>query len=151
MQHITSTGRSFDAFRLARERGVLEGTLDVAVAPRLADRLADGVTGIDPLCWRIAGTRDAAGRPALAIAIAGRVPVTCQRCLAPLVVAVDRQTVTLLAKSEQDADALDAGSADEVLVADHALVPSELVEDELLLTLPFAPTHEPGACVAGKA
>ncbi len=129
---------------------MLEGTLDVAAAPRLVDRLAEGVSGIAPLHWRIAGTRDSAGRPALIVAITGEVPVTCQRCLAPLVVAIDRATVALLAKSEQDADALDAGSDDEVLVADHALVPTELVEDELLLTLPFAPTHEPGACVAGK-
>ena len=40
--------------------------------------------------------------------------------------------------------------ADEVLVADHPLTAIELVEDELLLTLPFAPMHEPGACAAGN-
>ena len=56
-----------------------------------------------------------------------------------------------LARSEQEADGLDASTDDEVLVADHPLVASELVEDELLLTLPFAPMHPQGACEAGKA
>ena len=62
-------------------------------------------------------------------------------------VPVARRTVTLLAKSDGDADALDADSDDEVLVADHPLDPNELVEDELLLTLPFAPRHDEGLCV----
>lgn len=147
---MTSTGKSFDAFRLARERGVLEGMLDVAAASRLRDRIAEDADRTEPVRWRIAGTTDAAGRPALAIRLIGDVPVTCQRCLAPLAFEVERETVTLLARSEQEADALDASSDDEVLVADHPLTAIELVEDELLLTLPFAPMHEPGACAAGN-
>ena len=71
----------------------------------------------------------------------------CQRCLAPFAYPVAQRTVTVLARSESDADALDAESDDEVLVADHPLEPVALVEDELLLTLPFAPMHAEGACV----
>ena len=138
---------TFDAWRLVRERGVLEGTFDVAAAPRLAERVAEDAVAV---AWRIEGTTDGAGRPALAICVDGNVSVECQRCLGPLVVPVARRTVTLLAKSDGDADALDADSDDEVLVADHPLDPNELVEDELLLTLPFAPTHDPGACEAGR-
>ena len=57
---------AFDAFKLAREHGVLEGVLDVEVSDRLVDRLAEG-SGI--IRWRIEGTTDRSGRPALAIAI----------------------------------------------------------------------------------
>ena len=40
---------------------------------------------------------------------------------------------------------LDDASEGEVLLADRPLEPAMLVEDELVLTLPFAPRHE-GEC-----
>lgn len=147
---MKSKAGSFDAFRLARERGVLEGTLDAVASERLLDRVAEGGTGEGRVRWRISGTSDTAGRPALAIAVAGEVPVTCQRCLSEFAFQVDRETIAVLARDEQEADVLDASTDDEVLVASHPLDAAGLVEDELLLTLPFAPTHEPGACEAGK-
>src|SRR6185436_28987 len=134
---------TFDAYRLARERGVLEGTLDVAASERLADRVAPGAAAVD---WRIEGTTDEVGRPALSISISGDVPLECQRCLASFALPVAQRTVTVLAKSESDADALDAESGDEVLVADHPLDPVVLIEEELLLTLPYAPMHDEGRC-----
>ncbi len=137
------TPHTFDAFRLVREQGAIEGTLDVGAAERLADRVAEGDARVD---WRIEGTTDGAGRPALAISITGDVRLECQRCLAPFEFPVAQRTVTVLARSESEADTLDAESDDEVLVADHPLEPVALVEDELLLTLPFAPMHAEGAC-----
>jgi uncharacterized protein len=134
--------KAFDAFRLARERGALEGKLDVAACERLEDRVAAGPASVD---WRIEGASDELGRPALAIAIDGSVPVTCQRCLSAFDLPVARRTVAVLAKSEADADALDAASEHEVVVADRPLSAAELVEDELLLTLPYAPMHD-GEC-----
>lgn len=137
----------FDAFRLAREGRVLAGKLDVGASERLADRLANRVVpGAATVAWRIAGTTDRAGRPALEVAIDGSVPVTCQRCLGDFALPVAQRTIAVLARNEADADALDADSDDEVLVADRLLDPEALVEDELLLTLPYAPMH--GACEA---
>jgi uncharacterized protein len=134
---------TFDAFRLARERGVIEGVLDVGQSERLEDRLAEGEGTV---AWRIEGTTDAAGRPALAISLSGAVPLECQRCLDVFAAPVEQRTLTLLARSEGEADALDAGNEDEVLVADHPLDARTLIEDELLLTLPFAPMHADGDC-----
>ncbi len=131
--------RTFNAFELARAGGVLEGTLDAGALDRLADRVAEGPADVR---WRIAGTKDEAGRPALEIAIEGVVPVTCQRCLSDFTWPVDHRTVAVLAKGETEADALDEASEHEVVVADRPLDPAQLVEDELLLTLPFAPMHE---------
>ena len=140
----TRTG-TFDAYRLARERGVLTGSLDVESSERLEDRTAAGPGNVT---WRIEGVRDALGRPAIAIDIAGAIPVTCQRCLSDFDLPVERRTIAILARSEKEADELDAGSEHEVVVADHPLDAVELVEDELLLTLPYAPMHE-SDCVAG--
>ena len=130
---------TFDAFRLARERGVLTGSLDVEASERLEDRTAPGPGTVK---WRIEGTVDETGRPAIAIDIEGAVPVTCQRCLSDFPLPVDHRTVAVLARSEKEADELDASSDHEVVIADHPLDAVELVEDELLLTLPYAPMHE---------
>ena len=59
-----------------------------------------------------------------------------------------QRTVALLARSEAEGDALDAGSDEEVLVAAEPLDALKLVEDELLLSLPYAPTHADGECAA---
>lgn len=130
---------TFDAYRLARERGVLTGTLDVEASERLEDRTAPGPGTVT---WRIEGMADETGRPAIAIDIEGAVPVTCQRCLSDFPMPVDHRTVAVLARSEKEADELDASSDHEVVVADRALDAVRLVEDELLLTLPYAPMHE---------
>ncbi len=133
----------FDALRLAREQRSLAGVVDVAQLSRLDDRVADGPGSV---AWRIDGATDGSGRPALAISLEGHVPLECQRCLAVFEAPVAQRTLTLLARSEAEADSLDADSEDEVLVADHPIDPLVLVEDELLLCLPYAPMHADGAC-----
>lgn len=137
----------FSAHRLAREQRSLAGTFDPAQSSRLEDRLAERPSAIG-IAWSITGTTDAAGRPALAIEVSGVVPLECQRCLQPLAWTVDQTTVVALAGSEDEADALDAESDGEVVSAVGPLDPIELVEDELLLTLPYAPTHPDGECSA---
>lgn len=137
---------TFDAYRLARERGVLTGTLDVEASERLEDRTAPGPGTVS---WRIEGTTDEVGRLAIAIDIEGAVPVTCQRCLSDFPLPVEHRTLTVIARNEKEADELDASSDHEVVVADHPLDAVELVEDELLLTLPYAPMHE-GDCPGGE-
>ena len=134
----TMKAGAFDAFRLARERGSLRGDFDAAASDRLYDWLAPGDA---PIAWSISGTTDALGRLAIAIELEGTVPLECQRCLAPMTWPVRQRTVALLAKSEAEGDALDADSDEEVLVAAQPLDALALVEDELLLSLPYAPTH----------
>jgi len=130
---------TFDAYRLARERGVLSGPLDVEASERVEDRTAPGAGTVS---WRIEGTTDELGRPAIAIDLEGAVPVTCQRCLSDFPLPVEHRTVAVLARSEKEADELDATSDHEVVIADHPLDAVGLVEDELLLTLPYAPMHD---------
>jgi len=135
----------FDAFRLAREHGSLRGNFDAAASERLYDWLAPGEA---PVAWSITGTTDTLGRPAIAIELDGSVPMECQRCLTPMQWPVRQRTVALLAASDAEGDALDEGTDDEVLVATAPLDALMLVEDELLLSLPYAPTHADGECAA---
>ena len=88
-----------------------------------------------PIAWRISGGHDDAGRPSLTVRLDGVVPLVCQRCLQPFGAAVAQQTDLLLARNEAELARLDAEDA-EVVLRDTTLDPRNLVEDELLLSLP---------------
>ena len=137
-----SPGR-FDASRLARERGMAEGSVDAHELPRVADLLSDGPATV---AWRIEGTADPSGRPALRIALQGSVTLACQRCLADFAWPIDQATEVLLARDESELATLDADSSLEVVLAHGPTDPLTLVEDELVLALPFAPRHPDGEC-----
>lgn len=139
---MNSPGR-LDAFRIAREHGAVEGSVDPHRLPRVADQLADGPAS---LAWRIEGTEDASGRPALAIDLEGTVTLTCQRCLADFAWPIDQRTEVLLAHDERELATLDAQSSVEVTLAEGPVDPLALVEDELVLALPFAPRHPDDVC-----
>lgn len=137
------SGSRLDAFQLARERGVAEGSVDAHELPRVDDLLGEGPAQI---AWRIEGSTDAVGRPALTIEIKGAVPLTCQRCLDEFEYPVDQRTSVLLARDERELAALDGDSDAEVVLAGTPVEPLALVEDELVLALPFAPRHPEDAC-----
>jgi uncharacterized protein len=143
IRHLHS-GRTLDAFRLSREHGVAEGRVDAHQLERVDDVLADGPATIR---WRIEGIADAAGRPALSIELAGAVSLTCQRCLDDFEWTVDQRTEVLLARDERELAMLDVDTSSEVVLAAAPIEPLTLVEDELVLALPFAPRHPDEACI----
>jgi uncharacterized protein len=144
-------GGSFDAFDLSLRRATLAGSTDVSAMPRAIDRLApDG--GTSELSWRISGVVDARGRPALEIRLDGCVPLECQRCLQPFAWPVAQRTLLLLARDERELAVLDAEDDEhEVLLANAPQDVMTLLEDEVLLLLPFAPRCERAACAGATA
>ena len=137
----------FDAFRMAAEGDSLAGEFDASTLARVVDRLAPG-TGPVPIAWRISGDRDAFQRPMLSVTIEGSLPLLCQRCLQPFAAPIAQQTRLLLAHDETGLGLLDAEEA-EVVLAAAPLDARTLVEDEVLLSLPFAPRHAEGQCPEG--
>ena len=73
-------------------------------------------------------------------------PLTCQRCLGDFEWPVGQRTDVLLARDDRELAALDGDSDAEVVLAGKPVEPLALVEDELVLALPFAPRHPEGAC-----
>lgn len=134
----------FDAFQLARQGGRIAGTFDARDLPNVEDSLAPGEDRV-PIAWTIVGGASAEGRAALSIEIEGSVPLECQRCLGRIDWPVSQATEVLLAGDGKEMARLDEASESEVILADRPLEPATLVEDELVLTLPFAPRHE-GEC-----
>jgi len=147
----SSAAGRFDAFEVAARHAALSGQVDAATLPRVADQLADdGASAV--VSYEIRGSADPSGRPALDINLVGAVSLTCQRCLQPFRWPIEQTTQVLLAHDERELGRLDDGDADhEVVLAAAPLDPVTVVEDELLLTLPFVPRCPEATCPAGPA
>jgi len=140
----------FDGFGVAAQRAVVAGIVDAGALPRVADLLADGDDAAD-VAYRITGSADAAGRPALEVQVSGALPLTCQRCLQPFSWPVEQTTLLLLARDERELARIDDEDHEhEAVLADAPLDAMALVEDELLLTLPFAPRCPEADCAAAQ-
>ena len=138
----------FDGYGVAARQAVIAGRVDAAALPRVADLLAEegGSANVD---YRISGSADEGGRPALEVSLSGAVSLTCQRCLRPFAWPVEQSTLLLLARDDGELARLDEEDHEhEVLLADAPLDALALVEDELLLTLPFAPRCPEAECPA---
>lgn len=92
--------------------------------------------------------RDASGVSSVAGEIRVRFALECQRCLQPVVRTIAHSFKLAFARSEDEARRLQAQH--EVLeLVDETIATAELIEDELLLAVPLAPSHEdPRACDA---
>ena len=132
-----------DSLEFARTGRALQGRLAVAELRRLKESLADDQGGIE---FAVRGTHDARRRPVLALEISGVLHLQCQRCLGrleyPLRVS---NTLLLVSAGEVAAGNLDDEDT-EWIEASGELDVAALVEDEIILGLPYAPRHEERTC-----
>ena len=129
-----------DGFEFATAGATQEGTLPLSSFARLQDVL---VSDAGDVRYAVQGMRDGRGRPTLELRVRTTLQLRCQRCLAPLPYEVSEQALLVLAGSqaEIDAEPLDVESPDRVVAAKDMDLRA-LVEDELILALPYAPRHE---------
>lgn len=132
-----------DPRRFCKESRSWEVQSDVADFPRLAHEFTQGV-----LACRVAGQADRQGGMSLHLTIRGEVGLTCQRCLGNLAHQVDIGRVLYLARNETELERLDALPDGDAILAGAVLDLVDLVEDEVLLSLPLAAMHAEGECPA---
>jgi uncharacterized protein len=133
-----------DTFEFSRLKERREGELAVADFARLREELADTSGTIH---WVLQGGTDAFGHSKLSLAVSAGVKLMCQRCLTPFAFDIASESTLLLAKDEDAADELEDRLADdsiEVIVGSKTLNLLELIEDEVLLSVPLSPKH--GRC-----
>ena len=131
-----------DPWRAAEAGECLRGLLAPERTPRLAAHAAPG----EPLEVSVSFARGDGPGVEVSLEVRGRYHFTCQRCLAALELARDDRARVLVVADEETARAMESG--DEVVVSapGSAMDLAALVEDEVLLALPFAPRHPPGEC-----
>src|SRR4029434_2397802 len=94
------------------------------------------------------GVPEERGRPALRLRVNGKLQLTCQRCLGALEHSLRVDALLLLFGSETECEAIpvDAEAPDGIVAAKDMAV-RELIEEEVLLAIPYAPRHD--GCKAG--
>lgn len=144
---LSQDPRAVSVQSLCRERGVLTGSWPLASLERLAEGLFEAPSG--DVSWSAAGEEapSPGGEPELWLHLTARSLVTlqCQRCLKALQheLSVDRRF--RFARTEEEAEKLDAELEEDVLTLQPRMNLQELAEDELILALPIVARHE-GVC-----
>jgi uncharacterized protein len=131
---------TIDGFEFASAGATQEGTWPLRDFPRLRDMLASDAGEV---AYEIRGVQDERGRPSLRLKVRGTLSLRCQRCLETMAFAVDTDETLVLAATlaEIHAEPASTQSPDRV-VAGKEMALRELIEDELILAVPYAPRHE---------
>lgn len=135
-----------DGFEFASAGATQHGILPLSEFSRLRDLLASDAGEV---AYVVEGTHDGRGRPSLRVKAQGALQLRCQRCLEPLAFDADTESLLVLAatQAEIDAEPEQVEGPDRVLGGREMRI-RDLVEDELILALPYAPRHEDCAGVA---
>lgn len=147
-----SLPQNLDPWRAVHAGAAYVGSLTLAELPRLAE----AVVGADgPARYSLRFEQDAEGRAVARGRVTLGVKLTCQRCLGEMSYAMDVPIAWALVRSAARLD--DLGLAEVPGIPDHleplplgegGIHPLELIEDELLLTIPLVPMHGAGECQA---
>ncbi|MEJ2060086.1 MAG: YceD family protein [Gammaproteobacteria bacterium] len=129
-------------FRLVEQGRILKGRVSLAKMERLAGLLA---APADTAEVELRFFNSETGHPMLAGSISAVLTLLCQRCLEPMPFKAEVRLELLLVHSDAEAQRLQEGF-ETLLVEDETLEVSDLVEDELMLALPMAPSHSPEQC-----
>ena len=135
-----------DSLDFAYKGKELRGEVAAAEMPKLQDVLAAPAGNAGKIAYVLRGLLGRDGKPMLEVALDGSCQLRCQRCLQEFTYPIKLVTRLILVPGDE----LDELSVDEdeidSIPADQNLDVLALLEEELLLNLPFAPKHPEGAC-----
>ena len=132
-----------DSLEFARTEQTLRGSLPIPGLTRLQDSLYDAIGLVD---FVVQGGHDAWRRPTLSLEVSGVLHLRCQRCLGQLDHPLRLAGTVLLGQPEAGSDLAEEES--EWIEPSAQLDVAGLVEDEIILGLPYSPRHPEGQCRA---
>lgn len=136
-----------DSLKFSREGQSVKGALPLAGFERLRESLAAAPAAGECISYQVSGGSDMQARPVLRLKVAGRLMLSCQRCLNVLDYSLEIDTVLrLVPEASLDAEMRDDPEEPDCIAASEALDLVGLIEDEILLALPAYPRHENGPC-----
>ncbi|MGD8908506.1 MAG: YceD family protein [Chromatiales bacterium] len=138
-QHIPDR---LDPWRFADLGKVVNGVMRLDSLPRLSRCLLDAGGGVS---FDLRFGRDNERRATLTGSISADLVLECQRCLEAVTLPVNADVSLAFVEGIEQAGRLPE-ELDPCLVADGRVLFRDLIEDELLLTLPQVAMHETGAC-----
>ncbi len=127
----------------------LHGEVPWLELPRLRDVLVDSAHNhAQKLNFTLRGYRHKNDSPMLALTLSGACELICQRCLQKFLYSVNLTHSLLLVTDEKLSDLAiedEPAEVDSIVASTHLDV-LDLLEEEFLLSLPFAPKHADESC-----
>lgn len=135
-----------NSIEFARKALEFHDTIAVSQFSRLHDALSSNESVLD---WQLQGEVNSEGKPVLHLRVQGSLNLTCQRCLESLEFNLNVNSDFIVVANEADLPPEDEDVDErDYLVADAQMQVAELIEDEVLLALPYAQKHDSGSCGA---
>ena len=131
-----------DPWRLAALGKRFSGRIPLAKFPRLGALLVDQD---GDAVFELRFERDEQRHYCVRGQVEATLRLECQRCLQPMVFTAAARILVALVESLDEVELLPE-EYDPLLVENESIKPLDLLEDELLLTLPQVPMHSHGAC-----
>ena len=131
-----------DPRRLSMQGKTLTGSVDVNLCKRVKEAVKEISSTIDA---SLSFYLEEQGRKAVNIRASGSVKVICQRCLSSMPLKLECDTILCIVWSEEEADVLPK-NLEAWIVPEKKGNLIDLVEDELLLALPFIAYHKKEEC-----
>jgi len=129
---------------LADGQIVIDFAIPLAEFPRLRTQLARNQgSARGRICFH-----RVTGAPVADVSVSAEGTLICQRCLDPLEWSMSGGGSVAMVADAAEADRAPAG-LETILAPGHRVSVRDLVEEELLLSLPIVPLHEP-ACASGS-
>lgn len=137
--------------KFAERVGRIESQLAGKLLPRLRD---ESTQPIKPVLVRVVAAKSPRGRTGLRLALQGSIRMICQRCLKSMDVALSAKAAIEWVATAAELEVADADDEWDALLLEDKFDLLPLLEDELLLAVPFAPLHDDcraaGASEAGE-
>lgn len=142
-----------DNLAFSKKNETLSGILLLADCPRLQELLHQpslkAESNAQEIAFDLIGTTNSLNQHFLSLSISAKLSANCQRCLSAMPLMLKLHFNYLISDVEDaDLEALALDNADDydLLQSNANMDLAALIEDELIMALPIAPTHE-NTCV----
>ncbi len=142
----TDTLQSLNPLRLAKAGEHLEGDIPLESMERVASMLLNNKGFVH---YQLVFGIDDSGLSIIESTIKVRLNMRCQRCLEPVDIDIEKQTLLGIVKTREESESLAEGY-EPFFLEDDIFSLKDLVEDELLLSIPFSPSHPQEQCSGTK-
>jgi len=134
----TTLPKTVDPLKYADQDKVLEGHLSIHLMPRLAETLVESTGEVDV---KLIFGRDAQNLRVLNGELTTRLLLTCQRCLQPVETPIQSRFSLGIVLNDEQAQNLPR-VYEPLLVEPDKLVVLDVIEEELILSLPMFAYHD---------
>ena len=142
-----------DIFEFVRRQQFIRGRFSVHHLTRLLDGLPEQPVASQPdaeheagiVSFEAQGLGEVEGKAMLELSVHATLMLECQRCLGPMRYLVDGKTLFEIVRSESELgsdDEMDEDDEPERVVGSRRFDLVALIEDELILGVPYIPRHE---------